>query len=34
MLLPVNTTKLPGAPLPGLKEVMEEIAVSGGKITI
>jgi len=33
-LLPVNTTKLPGAPLAGLKEVMDEIAVSGGKITI
>ena len=34
ILLPVNTTKLPGAPLAGLKEVMEETAVSAGKMTI
>ena len=34
MLLPVNTTKLPGAPLAGLKDVIEEITVSAGKITI
>jgi hypothetical protein len=33
-LIPVNTTKLPGAPLAGLKEVMDETAVSAGKITI
>ena len=33
-LLPVNTTKLPGAPLAGVKDVIEEIAMSAGKITI